>query len=86
MAGLLSFVALHMWVVPALSARVFVVVDINVLAQPAGLLRFEVILHLPTPYFIQKPYILGILSATRPCALTGMLLGRNLCRMISLQY
>jgi hypothetical protein len=54
MAGLPSFITLHMRVVLALSARVFVVVDIHMLAQPAGLLQFKVILHLPTPYFIQK--------------------------------
>jgi hypothetical protein len=83
MAGLPSFITLHMRVVLALSARVFVVVDIHMLAQPAGLLQFKVILHLPTPYFIQKLYTRGILSATRPYSAKGKQPGRNLARMFA---
>jgi hypothetical protein len=68
MAGLLSFVTLHVRVVLALSARVIIVVDIHVLAQFAGLFRFKVILHLPTPYFFKSFTLAAFFQQPGPVA------------------
>jgi hypothetical protein len=80
---MLSFVALHVRVMPAFVAGVFVFIDIDVLADLAGLARFKMILHLPTPYLRQKRRTLYILSVALPCVATGTLSGHILARMFS---
>lgn len=48
-----------LWIMLAVAAWVHICVNVPVFADNAWVFDFKVILHLPTPYFIQKLYIRG---------------------------